>query len=378
MKDEKILLVSVIIPTYNSDKFITKAINSILNQTYSNLEIIIVDDGSTDNTKDEIYNLKDNRIKYFYKSNGGESSARNFGLAQATGEFIAFLDADDLYHKEKIKRQVSILNSNPNIDIVYNDVILIDEENNKIGELKSEEIIEDSSNFLAQILFRQVIPASASIMLRRNCFKGNIIFPETYNYAEDYYFIIQLADKYNFYYLQESLYFYRRHSQNLTNNHIMQAGNEKEIVRSLGIEKITEIVSRTTYSDEEKTMLLSKILLKIGYFEDSLKQLNKIELIDWEYYFIKGVLYYYLKNYKEALNCFEASNKVQEKAESYNNLGCCLYKLNNLESAFNYFRKASTLNFLYNDPINNLKAIDNNSEVKITERKLRKQLTSYN
>ena len=99
-------LVSIIIPTYNDAKYILQAVNSALAQTYKNIEIIVVDDGSTDNTKELLKNLK---INYIFQENKGLSGARNTGMKLARGKYIALLDADDFYHLERLERQVNFL-----------------------------------------------------------------------------------------------------------------------------------------------------------------------------------------------------------------------------------------------------------------------------
>jgi glycosyltransferase involved in cell wall biosynthesis len=109
-------MISVIIPTYNSERYISECLNSVINQTYSNLEIIVVDDGSTDNTNVIVNSVMDYRIKYFYKENGGVASARNLGITKSTGLFIAFLDSDDFWHKEKLERQIKLM---ADYDFVY-------------------------------------------------------------------------------------------------------------------------------------------------------------------------------------------------------------------------------------------------------------------
>ena len=110
-------LISVIIPTYNAARYLPDAIESILAQNYPNLEIIIVDDGSTDNTTEILRNY-DQKIIYYYQKNRGPASARNQGLQLSNGEFIAFLDADDLWPKDKIKHQLLHFLKSPDTDIV--------------------------------------------------------------------------------------------------------------------------------------------------------------------------------------------------------------------------------------------------------------------
>lgn len=115
-------LVSVIIPAFNSEKYIEQTITSALNQTYKNLEIIVVDDGSTDRTLEIVKQLseKDNRIKYFSIPPAGRPSVpRNFGIHKANGEFIAFLDSDDLWHKRKIANQLKRLIESPSAAFIY-------------------------------------------------------------------------------------------------------------------------------------------------------------------------------------------------------------------------------------------------------------------
>ncbi|MFH0731641.1 MAG: glycosyltransferase [Candidatus Omnitrophota bacterium] len=104
-------LVSVIIPTYNNASFISEAVDSVLAQTYTDYEIVVIDDGSTDNTK-EILSKYNNKIRYFYQENKGVSSARNLGIRQATGEYIAFLDADDLMLPDRLDELVRFSEQN--------------------------------------------------------------------------------------------------------------------------------------------------------------------------------------------------------------------------------------------------------------------------
>ena len=119
--------VSVIIPTYNRGNLIINSIKSVLNQTFRNLEVIVVDDGSTDNTEDEINKITDKRIKYIkLNSNRGGSNARNVGIKNATGQFISFQDSDDIFYPNKIEKQIkNIINKNSifdfcKINVIYN------------------------------------------------------------------------------------------------------------------------------------------------------------------------------------------------------------------------------------------------------------------
>ena len=137
-------LVSIIIPTYNRPHLLCEAIDSCLTQTYSNIEIIVVNDGGTKETENILkeryknvvgihtkYQVNDEKvIKYFYKENGGVSSARNYGLKKASGEYINFLDDDDLLLPEKIELQVSFFKKNEknwgNLGVVYSGYLIME------------------------------------------------------------------------------------------------------------------------------------------------------------------------------------------------------------------------------------------------------------
>jgi len=129
-------LVSIITPSYNSEKFISQTIESVLSQTYKNWEMIIVDDCSTDKSREiiEEYTRKDNRIKLIkLDKNRGPAIARNRAIEEAKGRYIAFLDADDLWLPNKLEKQINFMKEN-NLEFTYSGYMLIDEENNVLGE----------------------------------------------------------------------------------------------------------------------------------------------------------------------------------------------------------------------------------------------------
>ena len=110
--------ISVIIPTYNREQKIVKSVQSVLEQTYSNLEIIIVDDGSTDHTEQVVKEIQDERIVYIRQAeNQGVSAARNIGVANATADFIAFHDSDDCWHSDKLEKQMEYWKRYPEYNI---------------------------------------------------------------------------------------------------------------------------------------------------------------------------------------------------------------------------------------------------------------------
>jgi glycosyltransferase involved in cell wall biosynthesis len=120
-------------PAYNASDYIKDAINSVINQTLTEWELIIIDDGSTDNTSELVkeFLLKDNRIHYFYQQNGKQGKARNLGISKANGEYLAFLDADDLWLPEKLKIQYEEIHKN-NVDLVFSNSYVVNHDADNI------------------------------------------------------------------------------------------------------------------------------------------------------------------------------------------------------------------------------------------------------
>lgn len=367
-------MISIILPVYNGEKYIQGAIQSVLEQTYQNLELIIIDDGSTDKTKEVINGFVDERIKYIYQNNKGQAGARNKGLEIAKGDFIGFIDADDIYEKNKLEEQIEIFKQDDSIDVVYNDVLVFSE-NREDYILKSEIEFENSNDFRAYVLFRQIVPSPASMLIKRKII-SDIRFDENYRYTEDYKFVIDLASVGKFKYINKVLYKYRRHEKNVTNNHKEQVNCENEIIKKIGCDKIREIIEASSFEYLEKKILLAKILMKIE--ENTLAKTILLEMKEKNEY-----VYFYLGNLNYIEGNFEVANENYLKAleinsnlaEVHNNLGVTEYLLGNKEVARKCFENALEINSIYMDANYNIEAI---KDFKITKRELRKQLTNYN
>jgi len=143
--------VSVIIPTYNCAQFITEAIESALMQTYTDIEIVVVDDGSTDNTKEILKPyIEKNFLTYIYQENQGPGAARNTGIKAATGEYIAFLDADDTLTEDSVEKRINLIEGSSDIGLVFSDYFYQKEK----FEIKETKFINDFNleNYLKEVL----------------------------------------------------------------------------------------------------------------------------------------------------------------------------------------------------------------------------------
>jgi glycosyltransferase involved in cell wall biosynthesis len=186
-------LVSVVIISYNCAEHVGQAIRSVLAQTWSHLELIVVDDGSTDATGDVVRGIADDRVRYVRQANKGPNAARNEGIRQARGHFIAFLDCDDWWLPEKLSKQLAKVNGHPEIGLVYSLAIRVDTAGTQGDRFDS--IVE--GRVLDRLLLGNCIAGSASsAMVTRAAVDAVGMFDESLHYAEDWEYWIRVASRF--------------------------------------------------------------------------------------------------------------------------------------------------------------------------------------
>ena len=190
-------VISVITPTFNRADFLPAAISSVLAQTYEDFELIVVDDGSVDDTCAVIKPfLDDKRVRYFYQENQGQSVARNYTLAQSSGEFIAFLDSDDLWCPDKLEKQLRAYGANPGVDIVHGDEVLINEQ----GEVISRKNMGRCSGCITRQLLADNSVSITTALVKRRCFDEMGGFDTSVGVADDYELWLRFSARYRFHY----------------------------------------------------------------------------------------------------------------------------------------------------------------------------------
>ena len=206
-------MISVIIPTYNSGAFISEAIHSVLCQTCTDYEIIVIDDGSTDNTR-EIIEKKFPQVRYFYISNQGASKARNYGIQRARGEYIAFLDADDLWLQEKLEKQLKVFNADHELMMVFTEHRAFDANGFRKAMFSKKERLMKGD--VVKNIFLYSYVALPTVMVRRKVFKEIGCFEENLQVAEDDNLWMRIALKFRIHLLDEVLVHVRLRENSLT------------------------------------------------------------------------------------------------------------------------------------------------------------------
>ncbi len=213
-------LVSVVMPSYNHEKFIAEAIESVLGQDFDDLELIIIDDASADASRQIIqeYEAKDSRIRVIlHEANCGIAKTMNDGIEIARGKFLAVIASDDVWMKDKLGKQLAVLKSNEDL-VVWTEGEVINDEGQQVGSSFSEKTGRYDSRKKSGDIFQELLFDGAfifgSTVLVKKANLGGILFDERLIYANDWKFYLDLAAKYEFFYISEPLAKYRIHESN--------------------------------------------------------------------------------------------------------------------------------------------------------------------
>ncbi|MGQ4649264.1 glycosyltransferase [Lyngbya aestuarii] len=206
-------VISVVVPAYNVEQTILETLQSIQQQTFVDLEIIVINDGSTDRTLELLSTIEDQRLKVFSYENGGLPVARNRGISRSNGQFIAFIDADDLWTPDKLALQLEALQRNPQAGVAYSWTIFIDDEGKF---LYAGESLFHEGDVYPQLLVKNFIASGSNILVRRNVIEEVGEFDSQLKSAEDWDYSLRLAARYPFALVPKHQILYRKSSQSMT------------------------------------------------------------------------------------------------------------------------------------------------------------------
>lgn len=276
-------LVSVIIPAYNAERWIGATLASAIAQTYRNLEVVVVDDGSTDKTCAlvEEFAARDSRVRLLRQANGGVSAARNAAIAASSGSLIAPLDHDDLWYPEKIAKQVAAMQrGGQSVGLVYTWFVMIDEDGRIVAPREPRPWHE--GNVYTAMLSGCFIESASIPLIRRSCLTeiGGYATDPLIGYCEDWKLNLDIAERYEFALVPEFLVGYRRHAEGGSNNiSKMQMGNDTIIAETR--QRHPELPERL-FRDARSNCTLSSCLigLRKGHKREALRLIAKIMVSD--------------------------------------------------------------------------------------------------
>lgn len=286
-------LVSIIIPVYNGELFIREAINSCLNQTYDNIEIVIVNDGSTDQTDKIVQREYINKVRYFKKKNGGVASALNLAIKQAKGKYISWLSHDDVYLPNKITDQIDFLNNISEAardsTILYTNYSVINSKGNLISETSNIQRyhikkLEDPYFPLLHGLIH-----GCTLLIPRRCFDDKFQFNEELRYTQDYDLWFSMFPKYKINFLESISVLSRSHEGQGTKNVTPKAEKEYDelwikMLSSISPEqmKFMEGSERKFYNKMLEIAYDAKYLGAVLFIEDKISELKNRRFEKWK------------------------------------------------------------------------------------------------
>jgi len=218
-------MISVVIPSYNHEQYIGKAIESTLGQSYSDLELIIIDDGSIDSSRDIINKYTDERITRVYQENQGAHAAINRGLTIAKGEYISILNSDDTYHIDRFKECINIFDTNGNVDLISTWINVINEHDKTIGIKKAwmnmepweianrKKTFASTGDYKLNALMSNFVSTTSNMIFKRKVYE-EIGGMRNLRFTHDWDFLLRVCARYTPYNHEKSLVNYRIHGDN--------------------------------------------------------------------------------------------------------------------------------------------------------------------
>jgi len=262
--------ISVIIPTYNRASFITNTINSVLNQTYQPKEIIVVDDGSSDDTQEILSKLTKTNpiIKYIKQSNQGVSGARNLGIKNSSYEWIAFLDSDDIWCETKLETQTQLHKQNKNILFSHTNELWLF--NGKVIKQKKHQ--QKYSGYCFEQNLENTLIGASTVMIHRSIFEDVGYFDESLKVCEDYDMWLRILEKYEVQLCEQNLI-------KKIAGHKGQLSFETPMIDSYRVEVLLKHIENPKYKDIVRKHLKRKIdiILKGAYKYDNKPLIEKYE-----------------------------------------------------------------------------------------------------
>lgn len=263
-------LITFLITTYNSERWIEECLNSVLNQTYKNLQVLIIDDGSSDSTINRIKQMDDERIELFCKEHSGISKSLNFVVSKIKGEYVARIDSDDVCDEERITKQMRFLSENVEYGIVGTNFILIDENGIQIDKIRNPE----SNNDIVDQLPRRCCVWNGSILVKKEILKKLNGYNEMLTTGEDWDFFLRAIGLTKFYNIQEFLSTKRIHPFSIS-----ETDAAKQATKDILFNYNNSIIENSKLNKE-----IAKSYFNIGYY-----YYYESDFVDAKRYFSKAL-----------------------------------------------------------------------------------------
>jgi glycosyltransferase involved in cell wall biosynthesis len=265
--------VSVVLPVYNQEKLLARAIESVFAQTFSDWELIVIDDGSTDRSR-QIAESFGSRVQVLTQANSGPYVARNLALSRAQGEFVAFIDSDDIWLPHRLESQLTLIQSKQNVGLVFGDAVMIDYSSSARRKLPHTyfEIMKPArGNVLSSLVDYNFVPQS-SVLVRQCCFEKLGGFSLAYPRAADYAKWLQIAMHYEFDFVDKPVMEYAIRDGNFGRGALRDYFGQTILYEEL----LRSATDPATKRQLQKLIVNSELTLISGAFQDGVERIGRI------------------------------------------------------------------------------------------------------
>jgi len=316
---ENDLKISICIFTYNREAYLKESILSALYQNYSNFEVLVIDDGSTDNSRNLIKSINDARLKYVYKRHTGAPDTRNRAIKEAIGDYIIWLGSDDILMPDTVAKYANAIDQYPEVDVFYGDLIIMDRVQKFIRELKYPNFYNQSAILLNRFLFGCALPDGGSLIKRR-LYQNFGEYKLDFKRAHDYDFWTRVVDKISVKHIGSFVYKWRWHESNMSSGSVdfdtsYDIKIKKNILKS---HSLKELFPDLNWNEEKKSLETA--------------------------YFAIGNSFNQIKGYQEAIEYFERCLEIKKSESYYCALGLTYFQLKDLRKSVSAFKEALKIN----------------------------------
>jgi glycosyltransferase involved in cell wall biosynthesis len=375
--------ISAVMAVYNREKYLKEAIDSVLNQSYENWELVIVNDGSTDNSHNickEYLEKYPQKIKYInMNKNGGAGNSFYTGVENSSGKYITFVGSDDIQLRDKFKISLEFLEKNPNIDMIFSNYETMSGEGIRTGrKLTWPSNISDDNTLLDRELRRNYMYSGLCVIKNSK----DVVFDRKLRYSEDYDLFLRLVYKgYKAFFIDETLALVRIHDNNISARYEETNEAVKYILNKYNIEELYKKLTFYGLNHNRIYNTLGIVSMLRQEYTKALSYLNKFNFnnyINQDLYdnlFYKATMYYYLGEYNKSKECLENVEQYVEEATIFNNIAVVNSILENYNTVEQYLLKALELEPLYMDAKINLESLNGNLNLnRFTSKFMRKNV----
>jgi len=307
--DPKKPIITICIPTFNRAIYLREAIKSALSQWQKNIEIVAIDDGSTDNTKNILKEFESEKLRYLCKNHTGAPDTRNQAIQQAKGKYLLWLDSDDILMPGAVAKYIQAISDFPEVDVHYGDLVIVDSNGDFKHDQRYPDYYEQNDVLLSRLLIGNSIP-NGGTLIRKSVYKKYGIYNKKYKRAHDYEFWVRVARHIKFKHIGTTVYKWRWHDSNMSSGSVQfdtsyEIQIKKELLKAYSLKELFPQLNwkKEKQCIETACLAIGNLFIQLGGYQEAIEYFEKCVKINkrTDYYYALVLSYFQLENLEKAL-----------------------------------------------------------------------------